>query len=302
MINSQPMISLQKRRQRSTALAATCFLAPVLVLMAIYIAYPIFETFRTSMFDWNGISPDRKFIGLENWQNLLQDDRFWLGFTNNIKIMILSILIQIPIGFLLATFLDADGKKFNLFKVVWFLPLLMSSVAIGFLFQYALATNGGIISTISNFFGGKNIDLLGSPDRALYTVIGVIAWQYIPFYMVYFLAGYSGFDEQIYEAALIDGASRSKFVKAIAIPMLKPTITSACIMSLIGSLKYFDLVFVMTGGGPGYATDLMATYMYSTSFKSFKMGYGSTIAAGMFILITTIAVIVRRALSGKEED
>ena len=302
MISRQPMLSLQQRKNRSTAVAATCFLAPVLILMAIYIAYPIFETFRTSLFTWNGIAPDRTYIGLTNWETLLRDNRFWLAFFNNIKIMVLSILIQIPIGFLLATFLDADSKKFNLFKVVWFLPLLMSSVAIGFLFQYALATNSGIISTISGLLGGKNIDLLGSPDRALYTVIGVIAWQYTPFYMVYFLAGYSGFDDQIYEAALIDGASRSKFIKAIGIPMLKPTIISACIMSLIGSLKYFDLVFVMTGGGPGYSTDLMATYMYTISFKSFKMGYGSTIAAGMFILITSIAVIVRRVLTGREES
>ena len=294
------MVSLQKRRQRSTAVAATCFLAPVLILMAIYIAYPIFETFRTSFFEWNGISPDKEYIGFANWANLLYDSRFWLAFTNNIKIMIFSILIQIPIGFLLATFLDAGGKRFNLFKVIWFLPLLMSSVAIGFLFQYALATNGGIVSSVSNLLGGKNVDLLGSPTLALYTVIGVIAWQYIPFYMVYFMAGYSGFDDQIYEAALIDGASRSKFVRSIAIPMMKPTISSACILSLIGSLKYFDLVFVMTGGGPGYATDLMATYMYSTSFKYFKMGYGSTIAAGMFILITSIAVVVRRTLSGKD--
>jgi raffinose/stachyose/melibiose transport system permease protein len=301
MVGKQPMLSLLKRRQRSTAVAAACFLAPVMILMLIYIAYPIIETFRTSLFEWNGISPDRKFIGMANWEGLLHDSRFWLAFSNNIKIMIFSILIQIPIGFLLATFLDAGGKRFNLFKVMWFIPLLMSSVAIGFLFQYALATNGGIVSTISNFLGGKNVDLLGSPSLALYTVIGVIAWQYIPFYMVYFVAGYSGFDEQIYEAALIDGASRSKFVRSIAIPMMKPTIISACILSLIGSLKYFDLVFVMTGGGPGYATDLMATYMYSTSFKYFKMGYGSTIAAGMFILITTIAVIVRRVLSGKEE-
>jgi len=302
MIAKQSSQSLQNRRKRSTAVAAACFLAPVLILMVIYIAYPILDTFRTSLFTWNGISADRTFIGFTNWETLISDSRFWLSFSNNIKIMVFSILIQIPIGFLLATFLDADQRKFNLFKVIWFLPLLMSSVAIGFLFQYALATNGGIISSISNLFGSKNIDLLGSPDRALYTVIGVIAWQYIPFYMVYFLAGYSGFDNQIYEAALIDGASRSIFIKRIGIPMLKPTIISACILSLIGSLKYFDLVYVMTGGGPGYATDLMATYMYSTSFKYFKMGYGSTIAAGMFILITSIAVIMRRVLSRKEED
>ena len=293
-------VSLLKKRQRSTAVAAIVFLAPALVLMTIYIIYPIVETFRISLYDWNGISANRTYVGAKNWQTLLADARFWSSFKNNVTIMVLSILIQIPIGFLLATFLDAGGKKFNLFKIVWFLPLLMSSVAIGFLFQYALATNGGIISTLSTLLGGKNIDLLGSPQRALYTVIGVIAWQYIPFYMVYFVAGYSGFDADVFEAALIDGASRIKYVRYVAFPMLLPTIKSACILSLIGSLKYFDLVYVMTGGGPGNATDLMATYMYTTSFNYFKMGYGSAVAGGMFLLITTIAILIRKVLTGKE--
>ncbi len=294
-------LSLQRKRHHSTIIAATIFMAPALLLMAIFIVYPIFDTFRISLFEWNGITAKRNFIGLENWKMLLSDSRFWFSFRNNVIIMILSILIQIPIGFLLATFLDAGGKKFNLFKIAWFLPLLMSSVAIGFLFQYALATNGGMISTISNFLGGKNIDLLGNPQKALYTVIGVIAWQFTPFYMVYFIAGYSSFDTDIFEAALIDGTTRPKYVWYVAIPMLLPTIKSACILSLIGSLKYFDLVYVMTGGGPGNATDLMATYMYSTSFKYFKMGYGSAVAFGMFVLITTIAVVIRKILSGKEE-
>lgn len=270
--------------------------------MAVFIVYPIFETFRISFHQWNGITASKIFIGLDNWKTLLADNRFWSSFVNNVKIMVLSILIQIPIGFLLATFLDAGGKRFNLFKIIWFLPLLMSSVAIGFLFQYALATNGGMISTISNFLGGKNIDLLGHPQRALYTVIGVIAWQFTPFYMVYFIAGYSNFDTDIYEAAIIDGATRLKYILRIAIPMLKSTIQTACILSLIGSLKYFDLVYVMTGGGPSNATDLMATYMFSTSFSYFKMGYGSAIAGGMFILITTIAVVMRKLLTGKEVD
>ena len=298
MANHQTL-SLAKSKQRSIHRAAAVFLAPAMLLIIIFIVYPIFDTFRTSMYEWNGISSNRIYIGFENWKNLLQDGRFWRSFEHNVKIMVLSIFIQIPIGFLLATFLDAGGKKFNIFKIIWFFPLLMSSVAIGFLFQYALATNGGLFSTISNFFGGGNIDLLGHPSRALYTVIGVIAWQYTPFYMVYFVAGYSGLDDNIYEAAIIDGANRPKYMRHIVLPLLRPTIQSACVMSLIGSLKYFDLVYVMTGGGPGDATDLMATYMYSTSFNYFRMGYGSAIAGGMFILITTIAVVIRKLLSGK---
>jgi len=291
--SKEKKVSLSKSRQRSTRIAATVFLLPVIAIMAIYIVYPIISTFDISLYDWNGISAKKTYVGLGNWAKLLNDRNFWAAFKNNIILVICSICTQIPIALLLATFLDAGGEKVNFFKVVWFLPLLMSSVAIGFLFSYALATNGGIISTISRALGGGNVDLLGRAPHALYAVIGVIAWQYTPFYMVYFLAGYSGIDTEIYEATIIDGATRGQYIRYVALPLLTPVIKTACILSLIGSLKYFDLIYVMTGGGPGTATELMATYMYKLSFSHFKMGYGSTVAAGMFILVTGIALTIQ---------
>lgn len=215
--------------------------------------------------------------------------------------MILSIVIQIPIGLALATFLDFGGKKMNLFKVLWFIPLLMSSVAIGFLFSYALATNGGIISTIAKVFGGGNIDLLGNPRTALLTVIGVICWQFTPFYMVYFMASFTNVPYDVFEAARIDGATRGQYFWKIALPLLVPSMKSAAILSMVGSLKYFDLIYVMTGGGPGTSTELMATYMYKQSFKTFNMGYGSAVAGGMFILITLVSLITMKILNGKKE-
>lgn len=299
--NSTPE-SLITRKQKSTNRAAVIFLIPVFLVMIIYIIYPIIETFRLSFFNWNGISSSKIFCGFDNWKALIVDKRFWNAFLNNVIIMVFSILVQIPIGLALASFLEAKGKKYNFFKVVWFLPMLMSSVAIGFLFTYALATNGGIISAISTFFGGGNVDLLGDPKRVLGTIIGIIAWQYIPFYMVFFIAGYSGIGVELYEAAIIDGATKFQYFKRIALPLLYPTIVTACTMSLIGSLKYFDLVYVMTGGGPGTASELMATYMYKESFMSFQMGYGSTIAAGMLILITSIALVINRTLNLRKVD
>lgn len=293
---------LARKRLRSTRIAATIFLAPVLVLMLVFIIYPIVDTFITSTYQWNGISSDKVFIGTKNWVDLAKDREFWLAFKNNIVIMICSIAVQLPIGMALATFLDAGGKKLNVFKVIWFLPLLMSSVAIGFLFKYALQTNGGIISTISKLFGGGNVDLLGNPQTALFAVIGVIAWQFTPFYMVYFMAAYSGISYDIYEAAIIDGATRGQYFWRISLPLLVPSMRSAAILSMVGSLKYFDLIYVMTGGGPGTSTELMATYMYKNSFKNFKMGYGSAAAAGMFILITLIALVTMRLLNGKKEE
>ena len=293
--------SLLAIRQRNTRKVAALFLAPVTILMIVYIFYPIVDTFITSTYQWNGISADRKFIGIQNWITLLQDKSFWIAFKNNLIIMVLSIVIQIPLGLALATFLDFGGKKLTVFKVIWFIPLLMSSVAIGFLFTYALATNGGIVSTISGWFGGGNIDLLGNPKTALLTVIAVICWQFTPFYMVYFMAAFTNIPYDVFEAARIDGATRGQYFWKIALPLLVPSMKSAAILSMVGSLKYFDLIYVMTGGGPGTSTELMATYMYKESFSNFNMGYGSAVAGGMFILISMIALITMKLINGKKE-
>lgn len=284
-------------------IAAAVFLFPALFLILFYMVYPIVDTFVISGYSWNGISADRTFIGLKNWVTLLKDKSFWAAFGHNVIVMVFSILIQIPIGMLLATFLDAGGKKFNIFKILWFLPYLMSSVAIGFLFNYALATNGGIFSSLATLFSGHkvSVDLLGRNPHALFAVIGVMAWQFIPFYMVYFIAGYGNIDTSMYEAAIIDGATRAQYLRHIAIPLLAPIFKTACTMSLIGSLKYFDLIWSMTGGGPAGGTELMATYMYKLSFQQFNMGYGSCVAAGMFILITVIALVFQKLFVVKED-
>ena len=295
--------SLAQARAKSTALAATVFLLPALALITIFIVYPVIDTFIISGFKWNGISSDRIYIGLDNWNALIHDSMFWKSFGHNLIVMVCSILLQIPIGMLLATFLDAGGKKFNIFKVVWFLPYLMSSVAIAFLFVYALATNGGLVSSLVTLIKGQKttIDLLGTSPNALFTIIGVMAWQFTPFYMVYFIAGYGNIDTTIYEAAIIDGATRGQYLRHIAIPLLGPIFKTACTMSLIGSLKYFDMIWNMTQGGPAGTTELMATYMYKLSFQQFNMGYGSCVAAGMFVLITAIALLFNKVFKVKED-
>ncbi len=294
--------SLATLRQKETNRIAILFLAPVMLFLIVYIFYPIIDSFRVSTLNWNGISADAQFVGLDNWKTLLHDEKFWAAFSNNIKVMILSILIQIPLGVAMATFIEFAGDKSKIFKIIWFIPMLMSSVAVGFLFTYILATNGGVFSSISQLFGGGNIDLLGNPNTALYTVIGVIAWQFTPFYMVFSLAAYTNISEDVFEAAIIDGANKRQYFFGIALPLLKPALRNAAILSMVGSLKYFDLVYVMTGGGPGTSTELMATYMYKLSFSQFNMGYGSTVASGMFILITIISLVTMRILNGRGED
>ena len=295
---------MAKRDARSTRIAASIFLFPAVALLIVYMIYPIVDTFLISRLKWNGFyTAEKVFVGWDNWNTLIHDELFWSSFLHNIILMVCSILIQIPLGMALATFLDAGGRKFNIFKILWFLPYLMSSVAVGFLWYYLLATNGGLISGVASLFAGKRtlVDLLGSSPQALYAVIGVVAWQYTPFYMVYFIAGYSNIDTSLYEAAVIDGANRRQYIFKVAIPLLGPIFKTACTMSLIGSLKYFDLIWNMTQGGPNHGTELMATYMYKTSFQKFNMGYGSAIAGGMFILITVIALLFTKVFVVKED-
>lgn len=301
MGEKQRIPSLSRRNLKVHKKAAAVFLTPAVIVLLIYIIYPILDSFYISLFQWNGISAEKTFAGLSNWLTLIQDMTFWRAFLNNIVIMILSIAIQLPVALLLATFLHFGGRKFDGFKCLWFIPMLMSSVAVGFLFKYAFSATDGIFTTISKMFGGRAVDLLGNPKLALITVTGIICWQFIPFYMVFFSASYSNISPELYEAGIIDGATRPQYFFKIALPLLKPAIRNAAILSMVGSLKYFDLIYVMTNGGPGTATELMATYMYKLSFKNFKLSYGSTVACGMLIVISIIAAATMKLTKEKED-
>lgn len=301
-MNQKKTMTLARRKAKMDFKVSLIFVMPALFFMVLYIFYPILESISISFTKWNGITAGKQFIGLANWKKLVTDDKFWQAFVNNIKIMVLSLAIQMPFALLLATILSIIGRKGKVFKLLWFVPNLMSSVAVGFLFKYAFSTTDGIFTTISMAFGGGRIDLLGNAVWALPTVVLVICWQYIPFYMVYYMAGYSGISGELYEAAIIDGAHKPDYFFKIALPLLKPVIRNACILSMVGSLKYFDLIYVMTNGGPGNATELMATYMYKLSFKQFNLSYGSTVAVGMLIVITLFASVVMKIFRGKETD
>ena len=161
---------MAKRDARSTRIAASIFLFPAVALLIVYMIYPIVDTFLISRLKWNGFyTAEKVFVGLDNWNTLIHDELFWNSFLHNVILMVCSILIQIPLGMALATFLDAGGRKFNIFKILWFLPYLMSSVAVGFLWYYLLATNGGLISGVASLFAGRRtlVDLLGSSPQAI---------------------------------------------------------------------------------------------------------------------------------------
>jgi len=275
-------------------LTITLFLLPTIIFMGVFVIWPIVNSFQLSFYKWNGIAPTRNYIGLDNWTRLLEDDIFFKAFGNNLKVVMLSIAIQIPLGMGLAILLEQGGRffLFRIFKTVYFFPMLMSSVAIGILFKYIYDPVFGLVNPALESVGLENWTRawLGNTDTALYAVIGVISWQYTPFYMILFLAALSGVPEELRDASLIDGANERRYYWHIALPMVRGTVRTAVILSLIGSLKYFDLIWVMTEGGPNNASELMATYMYKKAFPSFEVGYGSTVASALFIIVMVLAV------------
>jgi raffinose/stachyose/melibiose transport system permease protein len=275
------------------------FLLPALVLLSVFIVWPVILSIRLSFYDWNGIAPTRAFVGLGNWRALAADSVFWKALGNNLIVVVLSIGIQLPVAMALAVMLHRGANKLKVFKVVYFFPMLMSTVAVGALFKSVYNVQFGVVTPLLTALGlaGLSRDWLGDSNIALFSVVAVICWQFIPFYMLLFLARLSSIPNELREAAAMDGATGAHYFWRIELPLMRGVIMTAMTLSLIGSLKYFDLIWVMTEGGPARATELMATYMYKEAFSSFRMGYGSTVATAMFLVVMTAglaAIAVRR--------
>ncbi|MGY2050321.1 carbohydrate ABC transporter permease [Methylobacterium sp. JK268] len=288
-----PARSACRVRAAPAALAPVVFLAPALLVLGLYLLYPLVESFRLSFLDWNGIGEQGRSAGLANWRALLHDPLFWRTALNNLVLAGLSVLIQLPVALVLAVLLDRAGRRGRLLKILYFLPLLMSSASLGVLFKNFYDPNFGPLNALLDAAGLGFLaqDWLGDTRLALGAVIAVVCWQNIPFYMVLFLASLASFPEEIAEAARLDGASEAAIVWHIKLPHLRGALRTGALLAIIGSLRYFDLVYVMTGGGPENASELMATYMYRTVFSSFQLGYGSTIASAMFLIIGAVAAL-----------
>ncbi len=285
---------VQQRHVKS--LAPLLFLAPAIALLLVFLVYPLVESFRLSLLEWNGLGEGRIYAGFSNWSTLLSDGLFWRALGNNLLLAIVSVLVQLPVAMALALLLDKAGRGSRTLKILYFLPLLFSSVAVGVIFKNVYDPNFGPINAALQAIGAPGLaqDWLGDRRFSLGAVVAVVCWQNIPFYMILFLAGLASFPPELNEAATLDGASPATIFWKIMLPHLQGTVRTAAMLSVIGSLRYFDLVYVMTGGGPEGASELMATYMYRTVFSSFQLGYGSTIASAMFLVVTLIAAFGMR--------
>ena len=270
------------------------FLLPALFIYLFYFVMPVPLAGFYSLFDWNGLSMQKTFTGFQNWITLFHDDVFFKSLGNNITLILYSLVVQLSGGLLLALFLKRSLKGSSFFRVMYFLPMMISAVAIGLSAQYIFDTNLGLVNMLLEKLGlgGFTQSWLGDIKYAFSTVAAVICWQYIPYYMIIYSAAISTIPAELYEAARIDGASSFKTFIAITIPFLSNTIKSTIILVVVGSLKYFGLIFVMTEGGPNHASELLATYMYKQAFTRQQMGYGSTIAFFMFLLSLGLTILI----------
>ncbi|WP_010271605.1 carbohydrate ABC transporter permease [Paenibacillus senegalensis] len=268
------------------------FIAPAFLVFSIYILYPILATLYYSFHDWKGGS-SKTYIGLANYTRLLTDAVFWTGLWNNLKVVLSSVLLQIPLGLTMGLLLMSAIKGKRLFQTVYFMPFLMSTVAIGLLWLFLYDPLNGSINQFIGWFGMENIAWLSEESTAMGSVLAVIVWQYAPFYMVLFKAALVGISEDLYEAAQMDGANAWQRFYGITLPLLMPTIVTSSILAIVGSLKSFDLFYTMTGGGPNSSTELMGTYMYKLAFVHFNMGYASTVAFVMFLVAFVVVVLIQ---------
>lgn len=273
-------------RNRSEILFVVLAMLPGLLFYGIYNLYGVVMTFQFSTLDWTGISQNSGFVGLANYAKLFKDPMMGVAVKNNLILMITSIGIQLPFAMLIALALNSKIKGTRFFRTVFFLPMLFSTVATGIMWQLFFDPMFGILAFVMQSVGlGKYvIGFLADVRTAMPAVLFVICWQFIPFYMIILKAGLTNISQELYEAATIDGANRWQAFWRITLPLMVPTLRTSAVMSMVGSLKYFDLVYIMTGGGPSGATELMATYMYKKGFVEFGMGYASSIAGVMFII------------------
>ncbi len=278
------------------------FVLPALFFYGTFNLFGIARTFYYSAMDWKGISANKVFVGLSNYVAVAKDMNFWNALKNNLILVMASMFIQMPGALLLALLINSKLKFTKFFRTVFFMPMLLSTVATGIMWILFYDPNFGLMAKIIRALGLKFSTAFLQGSTAMPAILFVICWQFIPYYMIIFKAGLSNVPEELYEAAKIDGANTWQCFTNITLPMIIPTMRTSAVLQLVGSLKYFDLFYVMMGGAPNTSTELMATYMYKKGFTEFQMGYASTIAAYMFLICFIFACCFLYATSRKGDN
>jgi raffinose/stachyose/melibiose transport system permease protein len=276
-------------------LELTLLLGPALVLFIGFVLAPIGIAVYYSLYNWSGFGPLSDFTGLHNYSLALSDPVFRSAVTHNITIAVLSVVIQLPISIGLALLLNRRMRGRALLRLVVFAPYVLSEATTAVIWLLMLQPGGFVDRFLSAAGLGGFIHLwLADLSIVLFTMFVVLTWKYIGFGIILLLAGLQGIPAELREAAAIDGASPWQTTRRIVLPLLAPTIRIWVFLTIIGSLQLFDIVWIMTGGGPANASVTMATYLINRGFQSYEFGYASAIAVILFIICFVFSLLYQR--------
>lgn len=269
------------------------FVLPTLILFCGIVLIPIFVSSYYSLLDWNGIGKG-VFIGFDNYVEMFKDPRVLNSIKNSLLFAGASVFIQLPISLLLALVLASSVKGEGFYRTVYFIPVLISTVVIAQLWSKIYNADYGLLNALLESIGLSHLaqDWLGQKNTALAASFVPTLWQYIGYHMLLMYAGAKSISQDIVEAAKMDGASRLRTAFSITIPLMKPILKVCLIFSVIGAFKVFDLIYVLTGGGPLFTTEVPSTLMYTTIFSTYRYGYGSAISVFIILecLICTVLI------------
>ncbi len=280
------------------------FLLPAVAAVALLIFLPVIVNVYYSLFKWTAYSKTMDFVGLRYIKKLFTDDTIWLAVTNNAKYAIVSIIFQVGLGLIIAYLLNsfANSRYAAVTRVIIFIPAVVSLTAIGLLWVIGYSPSIGFVNPLLEKIGLSSLtnDWLGNAKTAMWAVIMVSQWQYIGEMVMLYTVGLQSVPLEIYESAKIDGASGLQTFFRITIPLIKSTILMNTTITIIGAFMVFDEVYVMTSGGPGNATEVLATLMYKTGFRKDNMGYASAIGVLLFVITFAFSFIQMRMYNVKE--
>ncbi|MFC3210278.1 carbohydrate ABC transporter permease [Planomicrobium okeanokoites] len=283
----------------SNKLHIALYIAPALLLVSVLVFIPLILSGYYGLMDWDGIGA-KTFIGLENYITGIQDSKFWDSALHSFLLAVFSTL-SLAIYLAVSIILASKIKGADLLRKIYLIPMLLSSVAIAQLWIKVYNPSSGILNTFLRSIGIEEPpNWLADPTIVLFAIFIPILWQYAGFYILIYYAALKNIPESLIEAARIDGATPFQIATRIKLPLIKEVVSVTIVLAIVGSLKYFDLIYVMTAGGPNGASEVMASYMYKLAFNSYNFGYGSAIGFLLLIITMIVTVIVRKLTATKE--
>lgn len=286
--------ALRRRGIDSRLATLLLFLPPALLLFTLFVVLPIGEAAWYSGFNWNGFGSPTKWIGLDNYRFVFDSRGFGTAFRNNLLVIAVSLLIQLPLALTLALMLADRFYGSVALRMLFFLPYVLAEIATGLIFSFIYDGNYGLLASIYRVFGAEAPHLLASTQTSMLAILIVVIWKYFGFHMMLFIAALQGMDRNLVEAARIDGASRWQVLRHVVIPLLYPTIRLSVFFAVVGSLQLFDLVMPLTRGGPADSSNTMVSFLYNHGVARMRVGYGSAIGVILFVICVSFAFTYKR--------